>query len=161
MTQVATLKRDPNLVQSMAIVWTILELSVLKFVHHCTRMFNYIHINSYNWTLNGSHVTILTKQTRINTKFKCRCSSYKNVSCTTTLTTDMVSIIASPKLCNGKKKSKLIVWLWYTSPLHNHLIQIQTSCTTYSLKKFSHIMTFLFCQPFQLLTTNQIRKMHP
>lgn len=103
----------------MAIVWTILELNVLKFVHHCTWVFNYIHINSYSWTLIGSHVTIFTTQTPINTKFRCRCSCYKNASCITTLTTNMVSTIASPKLCNGRKNSKLIVWLWFTC--HHHI----------------------------------------
>jgi len=98
----------------MAIVWTTQGLIVLKFVHYCTWMFNYIHINSCNWTLNGSHVTIFTKQTPINTKSRCRCFCYKDASHITTLTTNMVLKIASPKLRNGKKNSKLIVWLWYT-----------------------------------------------
>lgn len=96
----------------MVIVWTTQGLNVLKFVHHCTWVFNYIHINSYNWTLNGCHVVPLTKQTPINTKSRRKCFCYKDASCITTLATNMVSTIASPKLCNGRKNSKLIVQLW-------------------------------------------------
>jgi hypothetical protein len=140
----------------MVIVWTTQGLNVLEFVHHCTRVFNYIHINSYNCTLNGSHVTILTKQTPINTKSRCRCLCYKDTSHITTLTTNMVSTIASSKLCNGRENSKLIVWLWFTC--HHHitiLSKFKLFATPIPLK---HLITLWLSHFANLLNYQQLKE---
>jgi hypothetical protein len=118
---------------------------VLKVVHHCTWVFNYIHINSYSWTLNGSHVTILTKQTPINIKFRCRCSSYKNVSCITTLTTDMVST----KVVQWKEKIQTnCLTLIHMSPMHNHSTKFKLVAPPIPLKNLVALWLSYFANLF-------------